>query len=135
MSTCVIFFFLALAVNFVLFSHLQNLCTRIINNVNMFSGVFFIWNEIDFDQTFTINIESSLIHSINIFLLLAWYPVLAVFKKAVFVLKLHIYLMKNQSFFNFQIQYFPVWQTVTANAALRFIAKCLRRSVYGCACV
>mgnify|MGYP003692079343 CR=1 FL=1 len=33
----------ALAVNFVFFSHLQHLCTWKINNINMFSGVFFWW--------------------------------------------------------------------------------------------
>ena len=53
-----------------LFSNLQNLCTRKLNNKNIFSGVFFIWNALNICSTFTINIESLLIKPMNIFICL-----------------------------------------------------------------
>ena len=69
----------ALAVKFCLFSHLQNLCTWKLNNINMFSGVFSSGTQLKSCSTLTIDIGFSLIHPINIFICLQantyWYPV------------------------------------------------------------
>ena len=99
----------ALAVNFIFFLSSPNLH---IWKIKKYKRLFFFCLERNqYCSTFMINIESSLIHSMNIFICLKtklyWYPVLAAFQKLCGVCFKISYLMTNQSFFNFQMQYFP----------------------------
>ena len=59
-----------LAVNFVFFFSSPKLMYMKIKQYEHVLGVFFIWNAINICSTFTINIESSLVHPMNIFICL-----------------------------------------------------------------
>ena len=78
-----------LAVNFGFFSQLQNSCTWKVNNINMIWESFHMEHN-KYCSTFTIDIESLFIQSMNILIWLQanihvyWYPIVASFRRKYF---------------------------------------------------
>ena len=101
----VVYIKVALAVNFVFFFSSPKLrYTETKKYKHVFESLFFLYLErIKYCSTFTINIESSLIHPINIF---NWYQVKAAFQRKWFENKLCLfqnYIFNDKSKYFFQL--------------------------------
>ena len=107
---------LSLKRHLIFYPYLKNLCRWKLNNINMFSGVFFLLKHNKHCLTFMINIESSLIHSMKSLIIackqictdtLFWcIPKEIFFKIRGVCFKITYLYEKSKSFFNFQTQIF-----------------------------